>query len=77
LEAKTFADNTWFMPSDVVDIMKDGVRVGFPINLNSLEVYYKFKDGLFESELANNVIINTNYAKGYFDISKNGITSRL
>lgn len=77
LEARTFGDNTWFMPSDVVDIMKDNIRVGSPINLDSLEVYYKFKDGLFESELANGVIINTNYAKGYFDIKKNESTTRL
>lgn len=75
LEAKTFADNTWFMPSDVVDII--GENSITTVNLDSLEIYYKFKDGLFESEKANGVIIKTNYANGYFDISKNGITSRL
>lgn len=67
-QAKTFEDNSWFMPSDIVNIISSkGVKT---VDLDSLDVYYKFKQGLYDSEIANDVIIKTDYKGGEFKIIK-------
>lgn len=60
---------SWFMPSDNVDILNaDGTYVD-TVELDSLDKYYRFTDGLIESELVNNTIIESDYSKGEHVIS--------
>lgn len=64
-------DYSWYMPSDIVNITDTEGNVLKTIDLDSLDKYYKFKDGLDTSELANNVIIKPNYKNSKFSIIDN------
>ena len=45
-------DDSWFMPSDIVDIMDStGTEVIKTVDLNNLDTYYDLKFGVFDKPL--------------------------
>ena len=69
-EVTIMDDKSWFMPSDIVDIM-NGTEVARTIDLNSLDTYYDFKFGVYDAEYLYNVTIKSDYKKGSFEIFLN------
>jgi hypothetical protein len=63
-KAPVYNDDTWFMPSDIVNIVDEYGQVLRTIDLDSLPKYYKFKQGLDALELAAGVEINVDYESG-------------
>lgn len=63
-EASIYNDDTWFMPSDIVNILDEYGQVLRTIDLDSLPKYYKFKQGLDALELATGVKIDVDYESG-------------
>lgn len=61
-EAEIRPDKSWFMPSDNVNIIDSEGKV-HTVELNSMDDYYKFKDGINDIEIANNVSIKVDYKK--------------
>ena len=59
---------SWFMPSDNVNIIDSEGKV-HTVELNSMDDYYKFKDGINDIEIANNVSIKVDYKKGTYKIT--------
>ena len=57
VDAPVYDDVSWFMPSDNVDIIDEEGNKLQTVELNSLDTYYKLKDGLFDIELNHNVRI--------------------
>ena len=74
--ADIYDDASWFMPSDIVDLVETD-ETGAVINrittidMDSLDKYYQLKDGVFEAMHEHNVTIKTDYEKGRYDISLN------
>jgi hypothetical protein len=56
------------MPSDNVNIIDSEGKV-HTVELNSMDDYYKFKDGINDIEIANNVSIKVDYKKGAYKIT--------
>lgn len=56
------------MPSDNVNIIDSEGKV-HTVELNSMDDYYKFKDGINDIEIANNVSIKVDYKKGTYKIT--------
>lgn len=67
-EVEVRADKSWFMPSDNVNIIDSNGNV-HTVELNSMDDYYKFKDGINDIEIANNVSIKVDYKKGTYTIT--------
>lgn len=67
-EAEIRPDKSWFMPSDNVNIIDSEGKV-HTVELNSMDDYYKFKDGINDIEIANNVSIKVDYKKGAYKIT--------
>jgi len=63
-KAPVYDDDTWFMPSDIVNILDEYGQVRRTIDLDSLPKYYKFKQGLDALELAAGVEIDVDYESG-------------
>lgn len=63
-EAPVYNDDTWFMPSDIVNILGENGESLRTIDLDSLPKYYKFKQGLDALELAAGVKIDVDYESG-------------
>lgn len=61
-------DKSWFMPTDNVNIIDSEGKVHI-VELNSMDDYYKFKDGINDIEIANNVSIKVDYKKGTYKIT--------
>lgn len=61
-------DKSWFMPTDNVNIIDSEGKV-HTVELNSMDDYYKFKDGINDIEIANNVSIKVDYKKGTYKIT--------
>ena len=59
---------SWFMPSDNVNIIDSEGKV-HTVELNSMDDYYKFKDGINDIEIANNVSIKVDYKKDTYKIT--------
>jgi hypothetical protein len=59
------------MPSDVVNIINDEGTNLKTVRLDSMDDYYKFSDGLFDSEIRNDVSIKVDYKKGKYTVSLN------
>lgn len=59
------------MPSDIVDIVDENKNLLKIIDLNSLDTYYKFKDGIFDTELQHNVSVKVEYKKYKYTIALN------
>lgn len=69
-DAPIFENVEWFMPSDVVNILdKNGKPLRIGINLDSMDRYYKFKDGLDAIEIATGAKIKADYQKGLITIT--------
>lgn len=71
LNAKTFDNKSWYMPSDIVDIVDSKGNLLKTVDLNSLDTYYKFKDGIYDTELEHNVSVKVEYKKYKYTISLN------
>ena len=56
------------MPSDNVNIIDSEGKI-HTVELNSMDDYYKFKDGINDIEIANNVSIKVDYKKGIYKIT--------
>ena len=56
------------MPSDNVNIIDSEGKI-HTVELNSMDDYYKFKDGINDIEIANNVSIKVDYKKGTYKIT--------
>ena len=67
-EVEIRPDKSWFMPSDNVNIIDSEGKV-HTVELNSMDDYYKFKDGINDIEIANNVSIKVDYKKGTYKIT--------
>lgn len=67
-EVEIRPDKSWFMPSDNVNIIDTEGKVHV-VELNSMDDYYKFKDGINDIEIANNVSIKVDYKKGTYKIT--------
>lgn len=67
-EVQTQPDKGWFMPSDNVDIIGEDGSV-HTYELTSMDSYYKFKDGINDIEIANNVSIDVDYKEGTYTIT--------
>lgn len=67
-EVEIKPDKSWFMPSDNVNIIDSEGKV-YTVELNSMDDYYKFKDGISDIEIANNVSIKVDYKKGTYKIT--------
>lgn len=67
-EVEIRPDKSWFMPSDNVNIIDTEGNV-HTVELNSMDDYYKFKDGINDIEIANNVSIKVDYQKGTYKIT--------
>ena len=67
-EVEIRPDKSWFMPSDNVNIIDSEGKV-HTVELNSMDDYYKFKDGINDIEIANNVFIKVDYKKGTYKIT--------
>lgn len=67
-EVEVRPDKSWFMPSDNVNIIDSEGKV-HTVELNSMDDYYKFKDGINDIEIANNVSIKVDYKKGTYKIT--------
>lgn len=67
-EVEIRPDKSWFMPSDNVNIIDSESKV-HTVELNSMDDYYKFKDGISDIEIANNVSIKVDYKKGTYKIT--------
>ena len=67
-EVEIRPDKSWFMPSDNVNIIDTEGKV-HTVELNSMDDYYKFKDGINDIEIANNVSIKVDYKKGTYKIT--------
>ena len=67
--APTYEDTSWFMPSDIVDIIDAEGNLLTTVDLDNLDTYYKFKDGLYDTELAYNVNIKADYARNKYTIT--------
>ena len=67
-EVEIRPDKSWFMPSDNVNIIDSEGKV-HTVELNSMDDYYKFKDGINDIEVANNVSIKVDYKKGTYKIT--------
>ncbi len=67
-EVEVRPDKSWFMPSDNVNIIDTEGKVHV-VELNSMDDYYKFKDGINDIEIANNVSIKVDYKKGTYKIT--------
>lgn len=67
-EVEIRPDKSWFMPSDNVNIIDTEGNV-HTVELNSMDDYYKFKDGINDIEIANNVSIKVDYKKGTYKIT--------
>ena len=67
-EVEIRPDKSWFMPSDNVNIIDSEGKI-HTVELNSMDDYYKFKDGINDIEIANNVSIKVNYKKGTYKIT--------
>ena len=67
-EVEIRPDKSWFMPSDNVNIIDTEGKVHV-VELNSMDDYYKFKDGISDIEIANNVSIKVDYKKGTYKIT--------
>ena len=71
-EVTIMDDDSWFMPSDIVDIMDStGTEVIKTVDLNNLDTYYDLKFGVFEAQADYNVTIKSDYKKGSFEIFLN------
>lgn len=67
-DVKIRSNKSWFMPTDNVNIISsDGIV--HTVELNSMDDYYKFKDGINDIEIANNVSIKPDYKKGTYTIT--------
>ena len=67
-EVEIRPDKSWFMPSDNVNIIDSEGKI-HTVELNSMDDYYKFKDGINDIEIANNVSIKVDYKKGTYKIT--------
>lgn len=67
-EVEVRPDKSWFMPSDNVNIIDSEGKI-HTVELNSMDDYYKFKDGINDIEIANNVSIKVDYKKGTYKIT--------
>lgn len=67
-EVEIRPDKSWFMPSDNVNIIDSEGKV-HTVELNSMDDYYKFKDGINDIEIVNNVSIKVDYKKGTYKIT--------
>lgn len=67
-EVEIRPDKSWFMPSDNVNIIDSEGKV-HTVELSSMDDYYKFKDGINDIEIANNVSIKVDYKKGTYKIT--------
>ena len=67
-EVEIRSDKSWFMPSDNVNIIDSEGKI-HTVELNSMDDYYKFKDGINDIEIANNVSIKVDYKKGTYKIT--------
>lgn len=67
-EVEVRPDKSWFMPSDNVNIIDTEGKV-HTVELTSMDNYYKFKDGINDIEIANNVSIKVDYKKGTYKIT--------
>lgn len=67
-EVEVRPDKSWFMPTDNVNIIDSEGKV-HTVELNSMDDYYKFKDGINDIEIANNVSIKVDYKKGTYKIT--------
>lgn len=67
-EVEIRPDKSWFMPSDNVNIIDTEGKIHV-VELNSMDDYYKFKDGINDIEIANNVSIKVDYKKGTYKIT--------
>lgn len=67
-EVEIRPDKSWFMPSDNVNIIDPEGKI-HTVELNSMDDYYKFKDGINDIEIANNVSIKVDYKKGTYKIT--------
>lgn len=67
-EMPVMDDKSWFMPSDNVRII-DNNGIAHSYSLDSIDAYYKFKDGINDIEIANNVSIKVDYKKGTYTIT--------
>lgn len=56
-EMAPIMDSSWFMPSDIVDIISENGNVK-TVDLDTLDKYYKFTDGLYNIEADYQVIID-------------------
>lgn len=71
------SDKSWFMPTDIVNITDKTGKILKTIELNSLDDYYKFKDGLNDLELQHNVSIKADYKNGTYRITSPTSTLNL
>ena len=67
----------WFMPTDIVNITDAEGNILKTVELNSMDDYYKFKDGLNELELQHNVSIKADYKNGTYRITSPTATLNL
>lgn len=70
INAPVYDDNSWFMPSDIVDLVASDGKVT-TIDLNSMQTYYDYKGGVIEAQIEHNVKIKSDYQKGKYTISLN------
>lgn len=74
-DSKYIKDLAWFMPSDNVDIIdENGVIVG-SVDLDNLNTYYHFKNGLTTIEATQHCIIEQN--GNQYTISKDGKVANM
>ena len=59
----------FFMPSDIVDIVREDGTYVDTIDMDNLDDYYKLKDGVFEAQAEYNVSIKADYGKGKYTIT--------
>lgn len=71
LSAKVYNDKSWFMPTDVVDILHEDGTLLKSYTLDSLDTYYNFTDGIFDTELTYDTKIKVDYKSGSYEISLN------
>jgi hypothetical protein len=71
LSAKVYDDKSWFMPTDVVDVIDENGTLLKSYTLDSLDTYYNFTDGVFDTELTYDTKIKVNYTSNFYEIALN------